>query len=364
MSKIKVGVAQVAPKFLDKKGTVEKACKVIGEAGKKGVQLLVFPETFIAAFPYWRGCVSVRRSTELIFEMQKNAIRIPGEDTEILADAAKAADLICVIGCNELSDITGSGTLYNTLLFINNDGIILGKHRKIMPTHSERVYWGMGDASDIAVFDTDIGRIGGAICYEHHMTLLRYAMAVKGEEIHCAVWPGWWRMEKHGGDKTAEPGARSCDIEPAIRQHAIETQTFVISSSGYLPPEEVPDNLKSEMQYNLGVGGACVVNPAGVFVREPVFNKEDIICAEIDMDERMMAKAYFDTMGHYARWDILSLNIAENRWTPTGPKPIKDTGEERAGDIAKLKELAKKYNINDDKLKSLINDLENMESRR
>ena len=147
--------------------------------------------------------MSVRRSTELVVEMQLSAIRVPGEETEELAAAARRARVNCVIGCNELDDRPGSLTLYNTLVFLGRDGRLLGRHRKLMPTHSERVYWGMGDASDIRAFDMDIGRVGGLICYEHHMTLLRAAMAIKGEEIHCAVWPGWWTMERHLDAKRA-----------------------------------------------------------------------------------------------------------------------------------------------------------------
>ena len=229
-STLRVGAAQMAPKFLDRSGTLTKTCWIIEEAGKLGLDLLVFPETYFSAYPYWRGAVSVRRSTELIVQMQRSALRIPGPETEALVAAARHARVNCVVGCNELDDRPGSLTLYNTLLFIGRDGHLLGRHRKLMPTHSERVYWGMGDARDIRVFEMDIGKVGGLICYEHHMTLLRAAMAIKGEEIHCAVWPGWWAVERHLGAKRAESGARSCDIEPAIREYAIENQTFVVSS--------------------------------------------------------------------------------------------------------------------------------------
>jgi amidase/nitrilase len=168
----------------------------------------------------------------------------------------------------------------------------------------------------------DIGRVGGLICYEHHMTLLRAAMAIRGEEIHCAVWPGWWSVERHLGAKRPEPGSRTCDIEPAIREYAIENQTFVVSSSAYLPREAVPPELADLMTYNLAVGGSSIVNPAGLYVREPVFEQETIVWADIDLEERQLAKAYVDCLGHYARFDLLSLNIREEAWTPTGPAPL------------------------------------------
>lgn len=354
---IRVGAAQVSPKFFDKDGTIEKTCRYVEEAGKLGLDLLVFPETFLAAYPYWRGSVSVRRSTELIVEMQRNAIKIPSEETRVLAEAANRARVNCVVGCNELDDRVGSLTLYNTLLFLSREGKVLGRHRKLMPTHSERVYWGMGDASDIRVFDMDIGRVGGLICYEHHMTLLRAAMAIKGEEVHCAVWPGWWTMEKHLGAKRAEAGSHACDIEPAIREYAIETQTFVVSSSWYLPPEEIPADLSDVMRYNLAIGGSCIVNPAGLYVKEPVFQQEAIVWADVDLEERRLAKAYFDAVGHYARFDLLSLNIREEAWTPIGPERL-EGGISREGQLERrLEELANRCEVKLQKLEAMVEKL-------
>ena len=320
--RVRVGAAQIAPKFFDKQGTLEKTCRTIQEAGRLGLDLLVFPETYFAAYPYWRGSVSVRRSTELIVEMQRSALQVPSEEVRLLEEEARRARVNCVIGCNELDDRPGSMTLYNTLLYVSRDRGLVGRHRKLMPTHSERVYWGMGDAADIVVVPMDIGAVGGLICYEHHMTLLRAAMAIKGEEIHCAVWPGWWRVEGHLGGKSADPGSHDCDIEPAIREYAIENQVFVVSSSWYLPAHEIPAELRQEMKYNLAAGGSCIVNPAGLFVKGPVFGEETIVFADIDLEERRLAKAYFDCLGHYARFDLLSLTIRDEAWTPTGPRRV------------------------------------------
>lgn len=339
--RVKVGAAQVAPKFLDKAGTMKKIGKTLEEASRLGLDFVVFPETFIAAYPYWRGAVSVRRSTELCVAMQRQAVRIPSDDTDALCDMARSARVNCVIGLNELDDRPGSLTMYNTLLFISREGEILGRHRKLVPTHSERVYWGMGNASDIRVFPMDIGVVGGLICYEHHMTLLRAAMAIKGEELHVAVWPGWWTMEGHLGAKRAEAGARACDVEPAVREYAIENSVFLVSSSWYLPPEEAPPELAAEMQYNLAIGGSCIVNPSGLFVREPVFNTETIVWAEIDQEERRLAKAYFDSVGHYARRDLLRLDIAE---PPAAPEPS----------TAKLREASERWEVRLERLEGLV----------
>jgi len=346
--RIKVGAAQIAPKFLDKRGTIKKIGQTLEEAGRLGLDLLVFPETFLSAYPYWRGAVSVRRETELIVAMQREAVRIPSEDTDALAELARRANVNCVIGLNELDDRPGSLTMYNTLLVLSRDGRVLGRHRKLMPTHSERVYWGMGDARDIRAFDMDIGRVGGLICYEHHMTLLRAAMAIRGEELHVAVWPGWWGMDGHLGAKRPEPGSRGCDVEPAVKAHAIENSVFVVSSSWYLPPGEIPAELRDVMKYNLAVGGSCIVNPSGLFTREPVFEQETIVWAEIDQNERRLAKAYFDSVGHYARWDLMQLVIREEGWEPArAPEPSP----------ARLREAAERYEVRLERLEALAQEI-------
>ena len=353
--RLKVGAAQIAPRFLDKRGTIEKIGRTLEEAGRLGLDLLVFPETFLSAYPYWRGAVSVRRETELIVAMQREAVRIPSEDTEALAELARRANVNCVIGLNELDDRPGSLTMYNTLLVLARDGRVLGRHRKLIPTHSERVYWGMGDARDIRTFDLDVGRVGGLICYEHHVTLLRAAMALRGEELHVAVWPGWWTMDGHLGAKRPEPGARGCDVEPAVRAHAIENSVFVVSSSWYLPPAEVPAELRDVMTYNLAVGGSCIVNPSGLFTCEPVFEKETIVWSEIDQGERRLAKAYFDSVGHYARWDLLQLVIRDEGWEPVRvPDPAP----------AQLREAAERHEVRLERLEALVEDLaRRLESR-
>ncbi|MFQ5830525.1 MAG: carbon-nitrogen hydrolase family protein [Candidatus Methylomirabilia bacterium] len=349
--RVQVGAAQVAPRFFDKQGTLEKTLRYIRLAAEEKIDLLVFPETYFAAYPYWRGSVSVKRSTELVVEMQKSAIRVGDEAARAIEAEARRCGVNCVVGCNELDDRPGSLTLYNTLLFFDRDRGYVGRHRKLMPTHSERVYWGMGDASDINVFGMDVGQVGGLICYEHHMTLLRAAMAIKGEEIHCSVWPGWWSVEQHLGDKKAEAGSGRCDIEPAIREYAIENQSFVVSSSWYLPPEAVPAGLRDEMGYNLAVGGSCVVNPAGVYVAEPVFRKETIVSAAIDAEDRRLAKAYFDCVGHYARFDLLTVQIRREGWTPTGAHWLVEGPSPTVQ--ARLAEVAARYRVEPEQIVDL-----------
>jgi amidase/nitrilase len=349
LDKVKVAAAQVAPVFMDKEATIDKACRTIEEAGKGGTQLLVFSETFVPGYPYWRGLQPISRWSDLMVEYQKNSLEIPSGDTDVLCDAAREADLIVALGCSEMSDLMGSETLYNTILFIDNEGDILGRHRKLMPTHAERIIWGMGDINDIQVFETPIGNIGGIVCYEHHMTLQKAAMAILGEEIHCAVWPGWWVMERHPGAKkryTAGDSPHLCDIEHAIREYAFETQTFVISVSQYIPDDQIPDYCRD---FNIAAGGSCIVNPAGVYLVEPVFDREEIIYAELDADDRRHTKAYFDAMGHYTRWDLLRLDL---RGEPA--EPLTEGSELWDVDDDTVTFLADKYSLEPEVVRRLI----------
>jgi len=165
------------------------------------------------------------------------------------------------------------------------------------------------------------------------------------EELHASVWPGWWSMDGHPGARTADPDSRGCDVEFAIREYALENSTFVVSSSWYLPPSDIPPELQDVMKYNLAVGGSCIVNPSGQWVREPVFSQETIVWAEIDQEERRLAKAYFDSMGHYSRFDVLQLLIREEGWEPT-PRPEPRPRE--------LREAADRFEVRFDRLEAMV----------
>jgi predicted amidohydrolase len=179
---IVAAAAQIAPVFMKKKESIEKYAEAILEAGKRRVDVLVTPETGIPSYPYWRNnfgyttteSAALWKDTVVAFYDQ--AVRIPSRETEILSKAAASARVV-VVGINEQDDREGSATLYNTMLFIDRDGTLLGRHRKLMPTHQERFFWGRGEASDLRTFDTHFGKLGGLICFENHMTLLKAAMA-------------------------------------------------------------------------------------------------------------------------------------------------------------------------------------------
>ncbi len=321
--------AQISPVFFDKRASTEKYAEAIVEAGKQGVEFMVTPETGIPTYPYWRNnfgytdSQTARIWKDTVYAFYDQAVRIPGPETEHLGRAARAAKMTVAVGVNEQDDRPGSGTLYNTMLFIGPDGDILGRHRKLMPTHQERIFWGRGDASDLRVFDAPFGKVGGLICFENHMTMLKAVLASLGEEVHAASWPGYW---SHRGPGNAVRDMRGkigplhhSDQDAAVREYAFETQSFVVSASMYLPEEQVPDDFpwKESTNWAWACGGSAIANPFGAYAARPMFGKEGLVIADLDLADRIVAKNVFDCMGHYSRWDVVQLLL-----NPKSPGPF------------------------------------------
>lgn len=316
--KVTAAIAQISPVFLDKQRTIEKAIEYIHQAGKRGADLVVFPESYIPAFPYWQQ--GNNDPAVEWFEMnvlfQNESVVVGSEDTESLSKASKSAGINVVMGCTELDYAVGSRTLYNSMLYFDREGNLFGHHRKVMPTGQERIFHGMGGGGrNLKVYDTDVGRLGGLICWENHMILIRALMAYQGEEIHVATWPGTWSGMPTDGmtyvDKESKnpQSYNTCDWEPAIRAHAFEAQTFVVSACGYQPAEDVPDSFpyKNRTNWDWANGGSAIVDPFGNYVVEPVYDREELIVSELDGDLIKAAKSAFDLLGHYSRPDLVQL---------------------------------------------------------
>jgi amidase/nitrilase len=360
---IRAAAIQAIPVFLDKRATIEKYAALIEDAGRNGAALIVTPETGIPGYPYWRGSFgfsdrsSAQEWRETVLAYYRESVCIE-RDLAPIQKAARSASAVCVIGVSEQDDRPGSQSLYNTMVYIGKDGSILGRHRKLMPTYQERFFWGMGDAADLVVVDTDFGRLGGLICFENHVTLFKAAMAVKGEEIHAASWPGYWRYTGERMDTRDMSGTvgpwHTCDQDAAIREYAFETQTFVVSANLIQPPESVPDSFpyKSRSHFSSAVGGSAIVNPFGMYLVEPVIGKETIVYADLRLEDRIVAKNIFDCMGHYARWDVVSLNLREEGWSPTS-----SAVESRRIDINRLEVVARKHGLDEGTIDALISDL-------
>lgn len=311
-----LAAAQIEPRYYDKEGTVDKACRWIEKAGDAGADLVVFPEAYVPGYPYWLG--SFERWTDHVIELQKNSLHVEDDEIDVLGEAVAAADVNVVLGAQERSDRPGSETVYNALFFFDRTGRLIGRHRKLMPTRTERMLWGRGDPASLRTYDTDVGTIGGLICYENHMTLSKAALCLMGEEIHAANWPGFWEHDPLTVQKSRAEGSEAndtCDIYPAMREYAFETQTFVVSCSGYMS-DDVPEEFEGEMEGNFGVGGSLLVNPAGVVRAGPVFDEESLLTAEFERNERRAVKALIDAVGHYSRWDAVNLEISHDQLEP------------------------------------------------
>ena len=286
------------------KATVEKACHLIKEAGKAGASLAVFPEAYIPTFPYWPRALphpDRELSIDVYVQLYEEAVEIPSPEVDQLCAAAKEAGIYIIMGMTE-REIGVSATMFNTLLFIGKYGDVLGKHRKLVPTFEERCIWGQGDGSDLKVYPTEVGKLGGLICGNNLMTLVKYALLAKGEQIHAAVWPSLGPMKNY--------------VDLCSRNYALEGQVFVIVSSGYLTEDMVPDTftLKKRTHWDVA-GGSGIIGPNGEYVAGPVYGKEEIIYADIDLREIVKNKAMHDVVGHYARPDVVSLLLREEPYS-------------------------------------------------
>ena len=297
---IKVAAAQITPIFLNKEKTIEKACDIISEAGKKGAKLIVFPEAFISGYPDWVWLIPNSHGAvlnELYIKLVENAVSIPDNSTEKLCKAAKSAGINVVIGMNERNSESSNASLYNSLLFINDQGVIMGKHRKLIPTGGERLIWAQGDGSTLGSYDTSVGKIAGLICWESFMPLARNAIYECGTQILAIpTWdksPNWIQTMQH---------------------IAREGGLFVISTCMALKITDIPEEYEFKKRYPEGrewinTGNSCIIAPNGKILAGPLEAEEGILYADIDFQEIIAAKRMFDVVGHYARPDVFEFNL-------------------------------------------------------
>ena len=327
---VRVCIVQKAPAFMDREASLIRAETLIAEAAQGGTDLIVFPEVWLSGYPYWtEGWDSpLQQWAGGRIRFRDAAIVAPSEDTERLGAAARKAGAYVVMGCNEMDSRPEVSTVYNALLFFDRDGQLMGRHRKTMPTFTERLFWGQGDASDLRIFDTDIGRLGGLICGEHLMTLVRAAMIGLGEEIHVAVFPGAFAL--HTGPQLEEwdAGHQAFWGHASVRAHALEAGAFVLSACGQITEADIPDDFpyKGRMNINYAKGGSSVIAPLGVPLVGPVEGPA-IVRAELQAWMIKAWKAIIDTNGHYARPDLVGLSVTNHRPSQhpvvlrTQPKP-------------------------------------------
>ena len=347
--KFKAAVAQLAPSFLKREETVEIACKAIEEAGSKGAELIAFPESFIPGYPYWIWLEPPFASAAYFKDFFKNSVDVPSPATKRLCQAAKKATCHVVMGMT----LKEGGTLYNAMLFIDNRGEIMGCRRKLVPTVAERTIWGRGDGSDLKVYNTDLGTIGGLICGENNMFLVKYALLSKGEQVHVANFPGTPLKEMTGFNDA---------IDVILRSYAILGQIFILNAINYVS-EEMRDTIfdseqKKASYRKINNGGASIISPRGTYLAEPVLDKEMIVYADVDLEMIIDAKWASDCTGHYARPDITRLVIQEEKYCTHERAPVwfhSAHGEQSRtfeDDVQKLTDAAEKSS--DTTLKHLL----------
>lgn len=308
-STVKVAVVQASPVLFDREATIVKTCQLLREAAGSGANLVLFPEAFIPAYPRGLsfGMVVGSRTSEgreLWQRYWDNAVEIPSPATETLGAAVREAGVYMTIGVIERDAEFSGGTLYCTLLYFGPDGNILGKHRKLKPTGSERLIWGEGDGSSMPVFKTELGKIGGLICWENYMPLARTYLYSKGVELYLA------------------PTADSRDTWQATLQHiAFEGRCFVLGCNQFVTKDMYPTDLPgyAELANQPDImcrGGSVVVSPFGEVIAGPLFGEEGILYADFDLGEIVRAKVDLDVIGHYARPDVFQLVVNEKANSP------------------------------------------------
>ena len=297
---MKIAAAQLTPIFLNKDKTVKKTCKAILEAGKKGAELIVFPEAFISGYPDWVWLIPNSKGAELnelYLQLVENAVSVPDDSTKQLCKAAKEANINVVIGMHERNSETSGASLFNSLLFIDTKGEIIGTHRKLIPTGGERLIWAQGDGRTLKTYDTSVGKLGGLVCWEIFMPLVRNAMYENGTQIlACPTWdksPNWILSMQH---------------------IAREGGVFLISTCMVLKIDDIPDEYEFKKLYPadrewINVGNSCIVAPNGKIITGPLEAEEGILYADIDLSDIISAKRMFDVVGHYSRSDVFDFKV-------------------------------------------------------
>ena len=303
-TRVAVVQAEVAP---DLEHGLALTRQLTQAAADRGATLVVFPETWIPGYPAW---LDVCRDVALwdhgpvkrVFaRMAENSVDITGESGRALGAIAKDAGVTLVVGITErVSSGTGRGTLYNALLTYASDGTLLNHHRKLVPTYTERMVWGQGDAAGLVAVETSAGRIGGLVCWEHWMPLARQALHDSGEDIHVAVWPTAHEM-----------------LQVASRHYAFEGRCFVVVAGSLmrmnaLPPELEVHPDKASQTWALR-GGSAIIAPNGQYLAGPVFEEPCTLVADLDLAQVREESMSLDVAGHYSRPDVLTIRVDRHR---------------------------------------------------
>lgn len=291
---IRAAAVQIAPDLTSRAGTMEKVLNAIADAADKGAEFIVFPETFVPYYPYFSFVLPPVSQGAEHLRLYDEAVVVPSPETRAVAEAARKRGAVVVLGVNERDH----GSLYNTQLIFDADGRLVLKRRKITPTYHERMIWGQGDGAGLKVVETAVGRVGALACWEHYNPLARYALMAQHEEIHAAHFPGSLVGPIFGEQ-----------IEVTMRHHALEAGCFVVNATGWLTEDQIasihPD---PKLQKGLRDGCmTCIITPEGRHAVPPLTQGEGILIADLDMKLVTKRKRMMDSVGHYARPELLRL---------------------------------------------------------
>jgi aliphatic nitrilase len=299
---VRAAAAQLSPDLTSVDGTVTKVLNAITDAAGKGVNLIVFPETFVPWYPYFSFIYPPVSTGKEHIRLYENAVVVPGPITDTISAAARRSNMVVVLGVNERDH----GSLYNAQIVFDADGTLKLIRRKITPTFHERMIWGQGDGSGLKVVDTHVGRVGALACWEHYNPLARYALMAQHEEIHIAQFPG-----SMVGPIFAE------QIEVTIRHHALESGCFVVNATGWLTEEQKSVIAPDPKLHKALTGGSftAIISPEGSHVVPPLTQGEGLLIADLDMGLITKRKRMMDSVGHYARPELLRL-LLDDRPAP------------------------------------------------
>ena len=307
MKTLQVALAQIAPVWLNKKKTLDKIKEAMLQAATEKAQLLVFGEGLLPGYPFWLALTDgaqwdLKINKRLHAHYAQNAVNIEDGDIEELCVLAKEHTMAVYIGVIERATNRGGHSLYCSLVYINEQGVICSVHRKLQPTYDERLTWAPGDGNGLQVHPLEGFTVGGLNCWENWMPLPRAALYGMGENVHCAVWPGSDHNTK--------------DITRFI---ARESRSYVISVSSLMHKNDFPtdtpyiEELLAAAPEQLANGGSCVASPDGSWLLEPQLHTEGVFHAEIQLDRVYEERQNFDPVGHYSRPDVTQLHLNRER---------------------------------------------------
>ena len=293
---VRAAAVQIAPVVDRPGGTLEKVAQAIADAAGRGARFIVFPETLVPYYPYFSFIDPPYKTGAAHLRLYDEAVVAPGPVTQAVGALARRHGVVVVLGVTERDE----GSLYNAQIVFDADGAIVLKRRKITPTFHERMVWGQGDGAGLAVVETAVGRVGALACWEHYNPLARYALMAQHEELHASQFPG-----SMVGPVFAD------QIEAAIRHHAAEAGCFVVNATGWLDEAQIAAFAPHEADRRVLRGGChtAIISPEGQNLAPPLTSGEGMVIADCDMALILKRKRMMDSVGHYARPDLLSLDL-------------------------------------------------------